>query len=131
MENDQAIEALNRLESKHPRLKAAADRLREEWAPEYPPLTVLAAAIAREFSQTWRDFNEHELRSLFAVVEEVLSHDDSASQDLIATGFLESLQAAASAGTFDFSVISKFLGEKSKQYCQAWDTFTGSKTPGL
>jgi len=45
--------------------------------------------------------------------------------------FLENLQNKAGHGRFEYSRFIPYLGEKSKEYCRAWDEFTGVKSPGL
>ena len=52
-------------------------------------------------------------------------------QLLFATNFLEGLQNIESSGQVSASEFVPFLGSKSKEYCKAWDEFTGVKTPGL
>jgi hypothetical protein len=37
----------------------------------------------------------------------------------------------ASAGRIPYERFIPYLGEKSKEYCRAWDEFTGVKSPGL
>lgn len=45
--------------------------------------------------------------------------------------FLEDLQNIASTGEIKYSRFIPYLGEKSKEYCRAWDEFTGVKSEGL
>lgn len=45
--------------------------------------------------------------------------------------FLENLINMASNGRFPYSRFIPYLDEKSKEYCRAWDEFTGVKSPGL
>lgn len=47
------------------------------------------------------------------------------------TCFLENLLNRASANRIEYSRFIPYLGEKSKEYCRAWDKFTGVKSPGL
>lgn len=47
------------------------------------------------------------------------------------TCFLENLLNIASSNEIDYSRFIPYLGEKSKEYCRAWDEFTGVKSPGL
>ena len=45
--------------------------------------------------------------------------------------FLENLLNWASGGDISYGRFIPYLGEKSKEYCRAWDEFTGVKSPGL
>lgn len=47
------------------------------------------------------------------------------------TCFLENLLNIASANEIRYERFIPYLGEKSKEYCRAWDEFTGVKSPGL
>lgn len=47
------------------------------------------------------------------------------------TCFLENLLNRASAGRILYNRFIPYLGEKSKEFCRAWDEFTGVKSPGL
>ena len=47
------------------------------------------------------------------------------------TCFLENLINIASWGDISYSRFVPYLGEKSREFCRAWDEFTGVKTPGL
>lgn len=47
------------------------------------------------------------------------------------TCFLENLVNHASAGSIEYSRFIPYIGDKSKEYCRAWDEFTGVKSPGL
>ena len=49
----------------------------------------------------------------------------------ICTCFLENLINRDSSGNYDFNRILPYLNEKSKEYCKAWDKFTGVRSPGL
>jgi hypothetical protein len=125
-------EVFSQLEALHPRLRAGAERARDEWHPDSVPPTLLASEIAVEMARSApTDFSDHELLMLCEFVEKALLDESQAVREVIATGFLEALMGEASAGRFDFTRLSAFLGPEARKYCQAWDAFTGTKTPGL
>lgn len=125
-------EVLFQLESLHPSLRAAAERAREECHPDSVPPTFLAGEIAVGMARSApADFSDDELLTLCEFVERALRDESQEVRNVIATGFLEGLMGEASAGRFDFTRLSAFLGPEARKYCQAWDAFTGTKTPGL
>jgi hypothetical protein len=125
-------EVFSHFESLHPAFRAAAERARDEWYPESVPPTLLAGEIAVGMARSApTDFSDHELLALCEFVEKALHDESQAVREIIATGFLEGLMGEASAGRFDFTRLSVFLGPETKKHCHAWDAFTGAKTPGL
>lgn len=60
--------------------------------------------------------------------------DNTEEKDLDASAcscFLENLINRASAKRISYERFIPYLGEKSREYCRAWDEFTGVKSPGL
>lgn len=58
-------------------------------------------------------------------------NDESDFDNAICTCFLENLLNHASAGDVDYDRFIPLLGPKSREYCKAWDQFTGVRSPGL
>jgi len=115
----------------HPALQRAIARACSESSPLAVPITVLMGEIADALSAGIEEFSIHDRREIFATLEEELCNGEETAKNAIATGFLESLQAKASSGEFDFREIAAYLGKHSKAYCTAWDNYTGVATPGL
>jgi len=124
-------DALSELARVHRKFGASLEELRLAWGSEDPPLVFAMATLGQTLSSNIEDFSDDELRRLGCFVESILTGTDEIVATAIATGFLESLLAASSAGKLDFETIAPHLGVHSKQYCKAWDTFTGCHTPGL
>lgn len=70
------------------------------------------------------------LNDIFNVVEDFIVNGDEEVGDAITTCFLENLINVTGTRISADSYIN-LLGEKSKEYCKAWDIFTGIKTNGL
>lgn len=70
-----------------------------------------------------------EIRVLYSKYPE--KTDENLLDNAVCTCFLENLLNDASAGGISYSRFIPHLGEKSKEYCRAWDEFTGVKSPGL
>lgn len=124
-------EANQRLAQSSSRLRSEIESVTNDWRPDAPPSTVLYAALGRQIAAASEDRDDGEKNRIFDAVEECLVSGDEEVQDAVATGLLEALLHASSAGNFEFRLVASCLGEKSKQYCRAWDHFTGCSTPGL
>ncbi len=73
-----------------------------------------------------------ELKEIFLLIEFFLNEGDQDVQNAAATCFLEGLINFVSHGRIVPERLTSYLiGEKSIEYCKAWDEFTGVKTPGL
>jgi hypothetical protein len=70
-------------------------------------------------------------KEIFDLAEEFMCQGDSDVQNGVATCFLEDLINCASANRIKYSDFVPFLGKESKEYCKAWDEFTGVKSEGL
>lgn len=57
--------------------------------------------------------------------------DEGEFDEAICVCFLENLINIASADKIKYDRFIPYLGEKSKEYCRAWDEFTRVKSPGL
>jgi len=71
------------------------------------------------------------LKTIFDLIEELLTDGDQDVKDAAATCFLENLINLASANKLFSPDFVPFLGTNSRAYCEAWDSFTGVKTEGL
>lgn len=76
-------------------------------------------------------FDISKKESIFQLAEQLLTSGDDAVQNAVATCFLENILNAVSAGRISSNDFTDFLGDSSKKYCQAWDSFTGIKTENL
>lgn len=74
--------------------------------------------------------NEAEIEKIFNFVEFLLCNGDDDVQTAITTSYLEYLMSK-DPDEIQFASVVKYLGENSKEYCRAWDKFTGVKTKGL
>jgi len=76
-------------------------------------------------------FKSDKLESIFALVEGCLNYGTEPVKDAISTCFLENLVNFSSEAGLQAHLFEKFLGKKSREYCKAWDEFTGIKTKGI
>lgn len=95
---------------------------------DLPPLTLRLAATARAFTTRAADLPLEGRQRVLAVVERVLKAGPDKDRDAVATGFLEALLAAWDKG-FDLRAIWSDLGPASRDYCLAWNAFSGVDTP--
>jgi hypothetical protein len=101
--------------------------LRERWEdarpdPETPILWMSAAggALARAMDS----LGEETLRAVFDLAERYLAGGSQSIRNGVATGFLEALASAVSAGFLEGPRLAAYLGPASRAYLDAWDQFT-------
>lgn len=75
--------------------------------------------------------NKDDLNKIFNFIEELMEEGTDTVKDAVATCFLENIINATSWGAIPASSFVPLLGKKSKEFCKAWDEFTGVKTDGL
>ncbi|RWX50747.1 hypothetical protein VU01_10492 [Candidatus Electrothrix marina] len=112
--------------------KHAANEVYKEWADDPPvPVCILVGAMGDVIRDELHRFDDKLLSRIFELIEDALVQGDDHTKDAVATCLLENLQNYASGGTFDFGKVSRFLGNKSRCFCKAWDKFSGIYTTGL
>lgn len=100
--------------------------------------TGLTDYVTDELIKKNKDISTEEL-SIYKYVEEIRekfsdfpeNSDEFDFDNAVCVCFLENLLNRASAKTIEYDRFIPFLGKKSKEYCKAWDKFTGVKTEGL
>ena len=65
--------------------------------------------------------------TLFEAIERCITDGDEQVSTAATTGFLESVIGNKEIGHLAVS----FMGERSRNYCRAWEKFIGASTPGL
>ena len=87
-----------------------------------------------ELSRFWIErvavANYDRTEDIFGLVERVLDSGVEPLATAVATCFLENLLNATPSGIEAIDYVWA-LGPKSREYCKAWDEFTGVATPGL
>lgn len=123
-------EAIRLIADANPLLEAVLVDLGSEWAPDLVPGTVAMGDMGRIFALACDRMARSEIECVCAAVERVISEGTQDAKEAIATGFLEAmLHKGSSISGFD-AIVSR-LGPASREYCRAWDEFTGVHTPGL
>lgn len=88
------------------------------------------------FSIYTRDLIKHgksheEVKNIFDFIEELVVSGTEEVQTVATTCFLENLINAVDWGRIPASSFVHLLGKESREYCKAWDKFTGVETEGL
>ncbi|TNH31358.1 hypothetical protein FHG89_02590 [Micromonospora orduensis] len=103
---------------------SAADA--DEGGADDPPLLLRLSHLAESLTERVDDVPASERVAFFRILDAVLADGDQPEKDAVATGFLESLMAAADRG-FDLRRVWHELGPRSQQYCRDWNAFTGER----
>jgi len=104
----------------------------------YAVFTGLADYVIKELANKSINITDEEI-SIYLFLEEIRCRyaksrpgtDEFDLDNAVCTCFLENLLNKGSWGDICYSRFVPYLGEKSREYCRAWDHFTGVKTPGL
>jgi hypothetical protein len=99
--------------------------------PTAPPDIFLFSEFGVAITRIVDNVEESQIAELFDAIEDYMRNGDENVGAAVATGLLEALLNESSAKRFDFQKVSRFLGDRTKEYCVAWDRFTGCNTPGL
>jgi hypothetical protein len=128
MDREKATALLREL---FPAFDTEINRLCEEWAPELPPFTLLMASVGHQISNEVDMYiKPSNAERLSMGIERMLRDGSDDVRNAVATGLLESLMANAAHKPMAEHLFSQ-LGPLAKEYCRAWDTFTGVRTPGI
>ncbi|WP_282204195.1 DUF7674 family protein [Kitasatospora fiedleri] len=100
-----------------------------EGGDDVPPLTVRLSTLGRVFAEHAAEFTAEQTHRLFQLLEEILVKGSDEDGNAITTGFFEALLNAWDEG-FDLDSVWAVVGPQSRDYCRAWNAFTGVETPG-
>lgn len=123
--------ALLQFASSSPELHRAIEELKTTWAPDVPPNVIAMATVGRALTSMIECGEKSTWQRPVALIETFLADGDESTQNAVATGLLEVLLGAASSGRLDFRRVASSLGPLGRQFCIAWDEFTGCRTEGL
>jgi hypothetical protein len=125
-------ECMDLILKKFPGFKAAWQEHLNWWGGDISGLSNDMSAFS-DYALSLLKSNKHdqEIKHIFIFIEQLVADGDQAVRDAAATCFLENLINATSWGRISASSFAHLLGTKSKNYCKAWDEFTGVKTEGL
>jgi hypothetical protein len=126
-DRDQAIRMLSEA---LPQLRDERDRLHGEWQPDSPPITVLMGALGRVLGESLDSLDDDAVERIAGVIESLLLTGTEDVKNGVATGLLESVVASSETAPGATRLLTR-LGPEARNYCRAWDVFTGRKTPGL
>lgn len=77
-----------------------------------------------------RPSNPANIEEIFQYIEFLMVNGDEDTQTAVATCFLENI-LNVTPSQIDPKCFLLYLGPQSKEYCRAWDSFTGVQTEGL
>ena len=123
-------ETVRLLRSALPETPGGDDQESTAW-PELPPTLEMSELAGTFADAVVSGLPADRIAAVMRTVEQALREGDERVKDAVATGFLERLMTEASAGRMSFEQLTDHLGPESRRYCEAWDEFTGTRTPGL
>lgn len=101
------------------------------WGNDCAGLCLRCSEFAALVIETFDQITDQERKLIFATMEKCLSDGSQDVQDAVATCFLEDIVTAVCEGEAPWQQLIPLLGTKSRDYCKAWDEFSGVRTPGL
>lgn len=107
----------------NPILGKAREEVEHEWQPDLPPPTLTASRMARALLAD--HVADEELLRVADCVEELLAVGTNEAKDVVATGFLEAVVAAADVNSPTAIRLVRLLGPSAREYCRAWVAFSG------
>lgn len=123
-------EALHLLVSQSFDFRVRVEAFLLEWQPEQPGFCLILSELSRVTIGFFQQQQDTHLQQVFAIIEKLLVEGDQVVRDAAATCFLENIlhrvPEEVSAQTF-----LSFLGLKSKEYCKAYNDFTGVQLDGF
>lgn len=103
-----------------------------DWEDEERPGLCLDMTIfSRFFRNEFLSMSKEYKKKLFNFIELCVTQGDESVQTAATTCFLENLQNSMDEEEIIKASFVKLLGPESRDFCIAWDEFTGCKTPGL
>lgn len=103
----------------------------EYWDQEPPGVCLDLSEFARYIVDLVSEGRHEELPAIFALIEKLVVEGDDQVATAATTCCLENLINISGTDRLPPESFVPLLGPESRAYCQAWDEFTGVRTPGL
>jgi hypothetical protein len=110
-----------------PFMKLAFKKVVDEWAPEFPPLTILFSELGTSFIGTFELTENQKNKEVLDAVEAMLKGNDENLDIGASTGFLE---AIAVKDSFT-KAVKAMLGEESRSFLKSWNKLMGIRDQDL
>ncbi|MDN4173312.1 hypothetical protein QWY28_10190 [Nocardioides sp. SOB77] len=107
-----------------PEVEDALRALGEDIAPDLEIPVLWLGFVGRAVATCLPGMSADAAGAVFATVEHHLVHGSESMSTGVATGFLEAVAGAVSAGRLDPGLVAGVLGPESRAYVDAWDQFT-------
>ena len=127
------IDCMDIILTKFPGFHSTWKKYLEWWGGDFRGFCNDMSCFSRYTIELIKDSKSHdkELKEIFTFIEHLLHEGSKEVKDAAATCFLENLINISSSGRISALKFVHMLGQESKEYCIAWDEFTGVKTEGL
>jgi hypothetical protein len=121
---------LEDLAAASPVLARALASVREEWAPDAPPPTIVMGELGSALIDAIEGVDDDELARVAAAIERALEHGSKLVKDAVATGLIEAAMTSTDADPRGARFLRK-LGALGLKYARDWDQFGGRRTAGV
>ncbi|WP_447895911.1 DUF7674 family protein [Vreelandella sp. GE22] len=103
----------------------------EFWGNDIPGLSNDISKLSSYLIKNLHLISKDQRKEIFLLVESCLEKGDEMVKNAVATCLLENMLNAVSSERVEAHLFVDLLGEKSRNFCKAWDDFTGVHTQGL
>jgi len=103
----------------------------EFWGNDTPGLSNDISKLSSYLINNLHLMSSDKREEVFLLVESCLEEGDEMVKNAVATCLLENMINAVSSGRVEAHLFVGLLGEESRNFCKAWDDFTGTHTQGL
>ena len=101
-------------------VRAACQKVLDEWRPEEPPVTTLFAAIGDRIAEDFESAGIVSNRQVFSLIESAMESGDQLLVTAVATGLIEALVTRAVQSKGLWEQMAPLLGPRSLHHAEAW-----------
>ena len=122
--------ALALLQDAWPGAAGISQVLRDEWAPDPVPVTVLFEGLGAALAEEGTTVPDTDRRRVFDIVEALVVCGAHEVFEATSTGLLDAFVSASSGGRLDLQEVAPWMGPRSAEICRSRDEPTGALSPG-
>src|SRR5262245_54106855 len=121
---------LEDLAAASPVVARALAAVREEWAPDPVPPTIVMGELGSAVVAAIDEIDDDELARVAGAIDRALETGSKLVKDAVATGLIEAAMSSTDADPRGARFLRK-LGPLGRKYARDWDAFGGKRTAGV